>query len=108
MRTLILSSIQNSILAAVLFLCLAGAARAEWRMFIVANDPDGYGIDRCLAGHEKCGAVAANAYCKTQDYAQADSFRKVDRDDITGAVPAGGSGGCRGNKCSVVAIICTR
>ena len=77
-------------------------------MFIIANDADGYGIDRCLAGHENAATLAANAYCKSHDYAQADSFRKVDRDEITGAIPAGGSGGCRGRKCSVVAIICTR
>ena len=35
------------------------------------------------------------------------SFRKVDRDDITGAIPAGG--GCNGSKCdNLVAIVCTR
>ncbi len=108
MRTLTRPAILAAVFTAMLCLCLANIARAEWRMFIVANDPDGYGIDRCLAGHEKCGAVAANAYCKAQDYAKADSFRKVDRDDITGAIPAGGSGPCRGNRCSVVAIICMR
>ena len=77
-------------------------------MFIVANDPDGYGIDRCLAGHEKCGEVAANAYCKAQDYAKADSFRKVERDDITGTIPVANSTVCHHGKCSIVAIICTR
>ena len=35
-------------------------------MFIIANDADGYGVDRCLASGDKCGAAAANAYCKTQ------------------------------------------
>ena len=34
-------------------------------MFIIANDGDGYGVDRCLASGAKCGAVAANAYCRT-------------------------------------------
>ena len=78
-------------------------------MFIIGNDADGYGIDRCLASGEKCGTIAANAYCKSQDYAEASSFRKVDRDDITGAIPVGGSGAaCHGSKCSIVAIICTR
>jgi hypothetical protein len=89
-------------------LCLAGAARAEWRMFIVANDADDYGIDRCLANHEKCGALAANAYCKSHAYSQADSFRKVSRDEITGAIPVGDGAACRGRKCAIVAIICTR
>jgi hypothetical protein len=101
MRTFLVS------LAALL--CLATAAQAERRMFIIANDPDGYGIDRCLAAGEKCGAAAANAYCKTREFASAASYRKVDRDDITGAIPTGGSGGCRGPKCDdFVGIVCTR
>ena len=49
-------------LAALLYLA-SGIARAEQHMFLVANDSDGYGIDRCLASGEKCGAAAANAYC---------------------------------------------
>ncbi|MGA8420077.1 MAG: hypothetical protein WB691_10010 [Pseudolabrys sp.] len=58
-------------LAAMLCLGLATSANAERRMFIVANDSDGYGIDRCLASGEKCGEAAANAYCKTQAFAEA-------------------------------------
>jgi hypothetical protein len=46
--------------------------------------------------------------CKSHQFASAASYRKVDRDDITGAIPTGGSGGCRGNTCDVVAIVCTR
>jgi hypothetical protein len=92
---------------AVLF-CFAGQAQAEWRMFVVANDADDYGIDRCLANHEKCGELAANAYCKSHDYSVASSFRKVDRDDITGAIPSSDGSVCHGRKCSIVAIICAR
>ena len=77
-------------------------------MFIIANDADGYGVDRCLAAGDKCGAAAANAYCKTQEFAVAASYRKVERDDITGAIPVRGDGGCRDDKCEVVAIVCTR
>ncbi len=78
-------------------------------MFIIANDAAGYGIDRCLASGAKCGAAAANAYCKKHEFAEATSYRKVDRDDITGAIPTGGSGDCRGAKCDdFVAIVCTR
>ena len=95
-------------LAAVLCFGLISAAHAERRMFIIANDGDGYGIDHCLSSGDKCGAAAANAYCRTQQFAQATSYRKVDRDDITGAIPSGGSGGCRGNACEVVAIVCAR
>ena len=102
MRTLLVG------FAAALCFGFVGTAQAEQRMFIIANDGDGYGIDRCLASGDKCGAPAANAYCKTHEFVQAASYRKVDRDDITGAIPAGGTGGCRGNTCNVVAIVCTR
>lgn len=94
-------------LAAIL--CLATAQAAERKMFIIANDADSYGIDRCLATGAKCGAAAATAYCKTHQFAEAASYSKVDRDDITGAIPTGGSGGCKGGKCDdLVAIVCTR
>ena len=102
MRTLVVS------LAAVLCLCLVTSAQAERRMFIIGADAGGYGVDRCLETGAKCGAAAANAYCKSHDYATAMSYRKVDRDDITGAIPSGGSGGCRNGNCDVVAIICSR
>jgi hypothetical protein len=95
-------------LAAILCIAAVTTAQAERRMFIIANDGDGYGIDRCLASSDKCGAAAANAYCKTHQFASAASFRKVDREDITGAIPAVGSGGCRNANCDVVAIVCTR
>ena len=101
MRTILVS------LAAVLCLCLISSAQAERRMFIIAND-GGYGVDRCLASGDKCGTVAANTYCKSHEFAEASSFRKVDRDDITGAIP-NSSGGCKGPKCDdFVAIVCTR
>jgi hypothetical protein len=102
MRTLLVG------LAAILCIGFIGSAQAERRMFIIANDGDGYGIDRCLASGEKCGAAAANAYCRTHEFARAATYRKVDRGDITGAIPTSGSGGCRGNTCDVVAIVCTR
>lgn len=94
--------------AAALSFCLVTSAQAERRMFIIANDGDGYGIDRCLAAGDKCGAAAANAYCHTHQFASATSYRKVDREEITGAIPRGGSGGCRRGDCDVVAIVCTR
>lgn len=103
MRTILVS------LIAVLCLGLANAAQAERRMFIISSDADGYGVDRCLASGDKCGAGVANAYCKTHQFAQAASFRKVDREDITGAISADGSGSCRGAHCDdIVAIVCTR
>jgi hypothetical protein len=79
------------------------SAQAERRIFIIANNPDGYGVDRCLATGATCGVAVATAYCKSRDFTKAASFRKVDRDEITGAIPAGG-----GRADEFVAIECSR
>ena len=93
--------------AAACVLLGAAAAQAEKRLFIIANNADGYGIDRCLATSASCGAAAANSYCRAREFAQALSYHKVERDDITGAIPSTGS--CRGTHCdNFVAIECTR
>ena len=87
----------------------AAAAQAEKRMFIIANDADGYGIDRCLASGASCGETVASSYCRAHEFVQALSYRKVDRDDITGAIPTGGPDTCKGGKCNdFVAIECSR
>ena len=95
-------------LAAILWVCFAGSAQAEWHMFIIANDGDGYGIDRCLASGDKCGAAAANSYCKHHEFASASAYRKIERGGVTGSIPTSGSGACKDGKCDVVAIVCTR
>jgi len=96
-------------LFAVVVVCAVSYAQAERRMFIIANNADGYGVDRCLAGGEKCGAAVAQAYCKSHEFAQAASFRKIDQDDITGSIPTSEPQACRGGKCDeFVAIVCTR
>ena len=89
-------------------LLLAGAASAENRTFIIPNNPDGYGIDRCLANGERCGSVVATSYCQSQSFVQARSFRRVDRDEITVVVPTSGRNACIGSCESFVAIECTR
>lgn len=95
--------------AAAAMLLAAGAAQAEKRLFIVASDSNGYGVDRCLASGAPCGEVVATSYCKSRQFAQALSFRKVDRDDITGAIPAGDPTTCKGGICdNYVAIECSR
>jgi hypothetical protein len=87
----------------------APGAQAEKRMFIVANNSDGYGVDRCLTtGGSACGSAVANSYCHSHDFAQALSFEQVDRDDITGAIPTTGPDACRGATCNYVAIQCSR
>lgn len=102
MRTVLVS------LVAALCLSLVQTAQAERRMFVIGHD-SGYGIDRCLASGAPCGAAAAAAYCKSQQFAQAASYRKVDRDDITGAISSNGASGCKGSTCDdIVAIVCTR
>jgi hypothetical protein len=83
-------------------------ALAEQRMFLVANDADGYGIDRCLASGEKCGAAAANAYCKTQAFAAAAKYHKIDHDDVSGTSTKDASVTCQLGACEVVAIVCLR
>jgi hypothetical protein len=92
------------ILAAAMF---ATSAAAEKRVFIIPNQADGYGIDRCLANGSACGAAAASAYCQSREFKQAASYRKVDREEITGAVPAG-SACARGHCDEFVAIECSR
>src|ERR1051326_1542391 len=77
---------------------LGGTAQAERRMFIISSNADGYGVDRCLETGAKCGAAIAAAYCKTQQFLEAASFRKVDRDEITGSIPAG-DGRCQDGRC---------
>jgi hypothetical protein len=70
-------------------LCGAVSAHAEKRIFIIANNPDGYGVDRCLATGATCGAAVATAYCQAREFTKAASFRKIDRDEITGVIPTG-------------------
>jgi len=102
----------RSVIAATAFAALllsAASAQAEKRVFIIANNADSYGVDRCLAGGDHCGTAVANSYCRSREFAQALSFRKVDRDDITGAIPDGGPGACHGSTCDdFVAIECSR
>jgi hypothetical protein len=91
------------------FLLSTGAAYAEKRVFVVANNSDGYGVDRCLAAGSPCGEAAANSYCRSHEFGQALSYSKVDHDDIIGAIPASAPGACRHGRCDdFVAIVCSR
>jgi hypothetical protein len=91
------------------FILAAPAASADSRVFIIANQADGYGIDQCLARGEKCGAHAARSYCQSRDFAQATSYRRVDPDEITGSVPKMAGDSCTRAGChEYVAITCQR
>ena len=97
-----------SALLACALVAAASAASADSRVFIVANESDGYGVDQCLASGEKCGAHAARSYCRSRDFADASSYRRVDPDEVTGSVPTAG-GNCTHTGCSeYVAITCQR
>jgi hypothetical protein len=97
-----------SALLACVFLLAASAASADSRVFIIANQADGYGVDQCLARGEKCGAHAARSYCQSRDFAQASSYRRVDPDEITGSVPKAADN-CNHAGCNeYVAITCQR
>jgi len=99
------------LLAAITFaatLYLNVSAQAEKRVFIFASNADGYGVDRCLATGAACGAAVAAAYCRARDFSQAASYRRVDREEVTGGIPPGAIA-CRGGGCSeFVAIECAR
>jgi hypothetical protein len=97
-----------SIVLAGVLLFAASAASADSRVFIVANQADGYGVDQCLAKGEKCGAHAARSYCQSRDFAEASAFRRVDPDEITGSVPKAGGNCTRGGCDEYVAITCQR
>lgn len=101
----------RSIFALFVFALLlaAPAAFADSRVFIIANQSDGYGIDQCLAKGDQCGAHAARSYCQSREFAQATSYRRVDPDEVTGSVPRTAGGGCpRGGCNEYVAITCQR
>ena len=98
-----------SALLTCLSLLAASAAWADSHVFIIANQADGYGVDQCLAKGEKCGAHAARSYCQSRDFAQAVSYRRVDPDEITGAIPKAAGGNCSHAGCNeYVAITCQR
>jgi hypothetical protein len=98
----------RSALFSCAFIFATSTALADSRVFIIANQADGYGIDQCLAKGEKCGAHAALSYCRSRDFAQASSYRRVDPDEITGSVPKAGAS-CNHAGCNeYVAITCQR
>ena len=96
-------------LLAFMLLLNVSAASADSRVFIIANQADGYGVDQCLARGEQCGAHAARSYCQSRDFTQALAYRRVDPDEITGSVPKPAGGSCGHAGCDeYVAITCQR
>src|SRR3981189_471160 len=87
-------------LLACTFVLAASAASADSRVFIIANQADGYGVDQCLAVCEKCRAPADRSYCQPGDSAQASSYRRVEPDEITGSVPKAAANNCGHSGCN--------
>jgi hypothetical protein len=74
-------------LAAVLF--SAVHAMAENRTYVVSNREQDPLLD-CLATATGCRSSVADAYCQVRGFAQAANFAKIEREDITSAVPSRG------------------
>jgi hypothetical protein len=101
--------LSSAIIACGILLAAGSAAAADSRVFIVANQADGYGVDECLARGDKCGAHAARAYCQSREFAQATAYRRIEPAEVTGAVPSAGGERCSGPACGeYVAITCQR
>jgi hypothetical protein len=97
------------IVVAAMLLCSAVTARAELHTFVIANESDGYGVDRCLANGEGCGRRIALTYCQSRNFSQVVAFEKIDRSDVTGSLPAQLASACPGGNCpDLVAITCER
>ena len=90
-------------------LALATPAQAETHTFLI-DSSDGYGIDRCLAAGEPCGRAAATALCRSNAFASAIDYGRMEPNEITGTLPGGlPLKLCQGPSCPVkVAITCTR
>ncbi len=88
---------------------LATPAQAETHTFLI-DSSDGYGIDRCLAAGEPCGRAAATALCRSNAFASAIDYGRMEPNEITGTLPGGlPLKLCQGPSCPVkVAITCTR
>ena len=90
-------------------LFVVSAARADSRVFIIANQADGYGVHQRLAKRDTSGAHAARSCCPSREPAQAPAYRPVDTDEITGSVPKTANDRCSGIGCNeYIAITCQR
>lgn len=98
-----------ALLGAVAMLAAAtAAARADTRTFVIANSPDGYGVDQCLAEGASCGNAVAAAYCRSKDYEEAISFRRVAAEEAAAASPVVENANWGAQRDSFVAIACSR
>ncbi len=92
------------VLSGVVAGSLAAAAHAETKIFFVENQPDGYGIDQCLATGAKCGKPMASLYCQSHEFGEAVSFRKAEPEEMKATGESCSVNGC----VAFVAIECQR
>jgi hypothetical protein len=84
----------------------AVSAKAETKTFFVENQPDGYGIDQCLATGAMCGKPMASLYCQSRQYGEVVSFRKAGPEEMSKDT---GEAACSAGGCvNFVAIECQR
>jgi hypothetical protein len=100
--------VSSAVVASIAMMLALSPVCAEKRIFIITSNSSGYGVDRCLSTGGKCGDAVASSYCHSKEFAKALSFRKVDRDDITGAIPGEKENCPRGVCEDYVAIECSR
>ena len=53
---------------------------------LIVNGDDGYGTSDCLADGGRCGALVADALCRSRGHASSASFRRAGADEVTGSL----------------------
>ncbi len=91
-------------------LILAGQASAENRTFIIPNNADGYGIDRCLANGDHCGQAVATNLLPSRSSSRRRSPSAASRGTRSPArCRQAAKNTCTGGSCeNFVAITCSR
>lgn len=104
-------SVRQAAAAAVLVGLAAACpphACAETKTFFVENQPDGYGIDECLASGASCGRPMASTFCQSHEYGEAVSFHRAAPEETAQAAGNAGAACTRNGCLNFIAIECQR
>lgn len=96
MRIAILTSAALLVVAGAVALAPIERTRAQGPKEFVFSASDGYGVGECLTGQNPCGRLVADAWCESNGYARAHSWRRAEAGDVTastGALLTGDAGG---------------
>jgi uncharacterized low-complexity protein len=96
----------RTLAVAALLLGVTSAAQAEYRTFIISNQPGEYGVDQCLSTGARCGNLVADAFCQSNSYAKAKTFRPAESTDVTASVTPASTG--NNQAAQLIAIECER